>query len=55
LLCKPSTIKRKIYFSSGKDFGKFKSLSEDQIGGSPTSKPGIAECDHLVVTNKLLR
>jgi len=38
-----------------KDFGKFKSLSEDQINWKPANGSwSIAECvDHLVVTNKL--
>jgi hypothetical protein len=38
-----------------KDFGKFKSLSEDQINWKPSADSwSIAECvDHLIVTNKL--
>lgn len=38
-----------------KDFGKFKSLSEDQINWKPSAESwSIAECvDHLIVTNKL--
>ncbi len=38
-----------------KDFGKFKSLSEDQINWKPDEQVwSIAECiDHLAVTNKL--
>ncbi len=38
-----------------KDFGKFKSLSEDQLNWKPDEQGwSIAECiDHLVVTNKL--
>jgi len=38
-----------------KDFGKFKSLSEDQLNWKPDEQAwSIAECiDHLVVTNKL--
>ncbi len=38
-----------------KDFGKFKSLSEDQINWKPANGSwSIAECvDHLIVTNKL--
>jgi uncharacterized damage-inducible protein DinB len=38
-----------------KDFGKFKSLSEDQINWKLSAESwSIAECvDHLIVTNKL--
>jgi hypothetical protein len=38
-----------------KDFGKFKSLSEDQINWKPSVETwSIAECiDHIVITNKL--
>jgi hypothetical protein len=38
-----------------KDFGKFKSLSENQINWKPSAENwSIAECvDHLIVTNKL--
>jgi hypothetical protein len=38
-----------------KDFGTFKSLSEDQINWKPANDSwSIAECvDHLIVTNKL--
>lgn len=38
-----------------KDFGKFKSLSENQVNWKPDKQAwSIAECiDHLVVTNKL--
>jgi hypothetical protein len=38
-----------------KDFGKFKSLSENQINWKPSAESwSIAECvDHLIVTNKL--
>lgn len=41
--------------STLKDFGKFKSLSEDQINWKPAAGSwSIAECiDHLIVTNKL--